>query len=106
LTAAGARPNDRFAAEVDDDEETAMPDVPAMNEMLGADAPKNRGKWGPDDELGALNYLDAKEVLRGAQHIRTGDVFTLPIRMSFRYVAAPLKVVGGSGAPVNPIAIR
>jgi hypothetical protein len=76
-----------------------MPDVPAMNELLGADAPKNWGKWGPDDELGALNYLDAKEVLRGAQHIRTG-------RWSFLYVAAPLKVVGGSGAPVNPIAIR
>jgi hypothetical protein len=31
---------------------------------------------------------------------------TLPIRMGFRYLAAPLKVVGGSGAPVNPIAIR
>ena len=25
---------------------------------------------------------------------------------SFLYAAAPLKVVGGSGAPVNPIAIR
>ncbi len=27
-------------------------------------------------------------------------------RWSFRYVAAPLKVVGGTGAPVNPVAIR
>ena len=42
-----------------------MADAPAMNELLGADAPNNWGKWGPDDELGALNYLDAKEVLRG-----------------------------------------
>lgn len=58
-----------------------MPDAPAMNELLGADTPKNWGKWGPDDEVGALNYLDAKEVLRGAQHIRTGDVFTLQIQM-------------------------
>ena len=58
-----------------------MPDAPAMNDLLGADTPKNWGKWGPDDELGALNYLDAKEVLRGAQHIRTGDVFTLQIQM-------------------------
>jgi hypothetical protein len=39
-------------------------DAPAMNEVLGSDAPKNGGKWRPDDEL------------------------------------------GGSGAPVNPIAIR
>ena len=58
-----------------------MPDAPAMNDLLGADTPKNWGKWGPDDEVGALNYLDAKEVLRGAQHIRTGDVFTLQIQM-------------------------
>ena len=63
-----------------------MSDAPAMRDLLGADAPSNWGKWGPDDELGCLNYLDTKEVLRG--------------------VAAPLKVVNGTGAPVNPIAIR
>ena len=58
-----------------------MSDAPAMRELLGEDAPTNWGKWGPDDELGALNYLDAKEVLRGVQHIRSGDVFTLQIQM-------------------------
>ena len=30
-----------------------MPDAPAMNDLLGADTPKNWGKWGPDDEVGA-----------------------------------------------------
>ncbi|NUL59126.1 cyclase family protein [Brevibacterium luteolum] len=44
---------------------------------LLADAPKNWGKWGPDDEVGALNYLSAEEVLRGAAHIKTGEVHTL-----------------------------
>ncbi len=58
-----------------------MSDAPAMGEFLGSDTPTNWGKWGPDDELGALNYLDAAEVLRGVQHIRTGDVFTLQIQM-------------------------
>ena len=58
-----------------------MSDAPAMRELLGEDAPTNWGRWGPDDELGCLNYLDAKEVLRGAQHIRSGDVFTLQIQM-------------------------
>ena len=29
-----------------------MPDAPAMNDLLGADTPKNWGKWGPDDEVG------------------------------------------------------
>lgn len=58
-----------------------MPDAPSMNELLGSDTPKNWGKWGPDDELGSLNYLDASEVLRGVQHIRSGEVFTLQVHM-------------------------
>jgi hypothetical protein len=85
-----------------------MADAPAVNELLGADAPTNWGKWGPDDELGGLNYPYAKEVLRGIQHIRSGDADACAAdgRWSFLYAAAPLKVVGGTGAPVNPIAIR
>lgn len=50
--------------------------APDMTELL-ADAPTNWGKWGPDDEVGALNYLTAEEVLRGIRHVRTGEVFTL-----------------------------
>src|SRR3569832_605153 len=50
-----------------------MPDAPAMNDLLGADTPKNWGKWGPDDEVGALNYLDAKVVLRGALFFLQGS---------------------------------
>jgi kynurenine formamidase len=61
--------------------ETMMSEAPAMRELLGDDAPKNWGKWGPDDELGCLNYLDAAEVLRGVQHIKSGEVFTLQIQM-------------------------
>jgi kynurenine formamidase len=58
-----------------------MSEAPAMRELLGDDAPSNWGKWGPDDELGCLNYLDAGEVLRGIQHVRSGEVFTLQIQM-------------------------
>jgi kynurenine formamidase len=58
-----------------------MSDAPAMRDLLGADAPTNWGKWGPDDELGCLNYLDAGEVLRGVRHIQTGEVFTLQVHM-------------------------
>jgi kynurenine formamidase len=50
--------------------------APDMTEVL-ADAPTNWGKWGPDDEVGALNYLTAEEVLRGVRHVRQGAVFTL-----------------------------
>lgn len=55
--------------------------TPPMRELLGDDAPSNWGKWGPDDELGCLNYLDAGEVLRGVRHVRSGKVFTLQIHM-------------------------
>ena len=53
-----------------------MTEVPNMEELL-KDSPKNWGKWGPDDEIGALNYLSAAEVLRGVSQIRSGEVFTL-----------------------------
>lgn len=48
-------------------------------DLLGDDAPKNWGKWGPDDEVGSLNYLTAAEALRGAAAIRSGESFTLQV---------------------------
>lgn len=53
-----------------------MADAPDLTELL-ADAPKNWGRWGDDDEVGALNFLTNDEVLRGVRSIRTGDVHTL-----------------------------
>jgi kynurenine formamidase len=50
--------------------------VPAVGELL-KDSPSNWGKWGPDDEVGSLNYLGAAEVLAAATLISTGTVFTL-----------------------------
>jgi kynurenine formamidase len=51
-------------------------EVPTMDELLKG-APKNWGKWGDEDEVGALNYLTAEEVFRGVRHIKSGSVFTL-----------------------------
>lgn len=45
------------------------------------DSPQNWGKWGPDDEVGALNYLTRSEVLRGVANVKSGEVFTLQVRM-------------------------
>ncbi len=52
------------------------PAVPALIEVL-KDAPSNWGKWGPDDEVGSLNYLGPEQVLAAARLIRSGTVFTL-----------------------------
>lgn len=54
--------------------------VPEMREVLEG-SPSNWAKWGPDDEVGSLNYLTAEEVLRGARHVRQGKVFTLQVPM-------------------------
>jgi kynurenine formamidase len=55
--------------------------APTMHELLGDDTPKNWGKWGNDDEVGALNYLTSNEVINGIQCVRSGEVFTLQIPM-------------------------
>ena len=54
-----------------------MADVPSMRELLGDNPPQNWGKWGSDDEVGSLNYLDPEQVLRGVASVREGKVFTL-----------------------------
>jgi kynurenine formamidase len=44
-----------------------------------AQAPKNWGRWGDEDEIGALNFLDASEALRGVAQVKSGKVFTLGV---------------------------
>lgn len=50
--------------------------VPSLTDLL-KDSPSNWGKWGPDDEVGSLNYLGAQEVITAASLIRTGKVFAI-----------------------------
>jgi len=51
-----------------------------LKELLG-DAHSNWGRWGPDDQVGSLNFLTPAEVLRGVQAIDTGRVFTLMLQL-------------------------
>ena len=44
---------------------------------LLADSPTNWGKWGDDDEVGALNYLGPEQVLAAVKLVTSGKVFTL-----------------------------
>ena len=46
-----------------------------MSQLL-AGAPSNWGRWGKDDEVGALNYLTNAEVLRAVKSVRQGKVIT------------------------------
>lgn len=45
-------------------------------------APKNWGRWGEDDEVGAVNVLDDQQVKDAASLIRSGKVFTLGLPMN------------------------
>src|SRR5258708_28849382 len=49
-----------------------------FSELL-KDAPKNWGRFGPNDEIGALNFLTSAEVLRGIRSVKQGKVFTLGV---------------------------
>ncbi|WP_340676772.1 cyclase family protein, partial [Paraglaciecola sp.] len=60
---------------------TALAAEETIIEKLLADAPKNWGKWGPEDQIGALNYLDAAQVKRGVKAIKSGERFTLQLPM-------------------------
>ncbi|TFG96950.1 MAG: cyclase family protein [Myxococcales bacterium] len=55
-----------------------MPELPAEVKELALRV-RNWGRWGPDDELGTLNLIDAGALLRGAAEIRTGKRFALGI---------------------------
>lgn len=41
------------------------------------DAPSNWGRWGDDDEIGSINYLNNDEILRGIRAVEEGESFTL-----------------------------
>eukprot|EP00026_Physarum_polycephalum_P011900 Phypoly_transcript_12148.p1 GENE.Phypoly_transcript_12148~~Phypoly_transcript_12148.p1 ORF type:complete len:352 (+),score=48.54 Phypoly_transcript_12148:76-1131(+) len=51
-----------------------------VGELL-KDYPTNWGKWGPNDEVGALNYLQNQEAIKGAKAVKQGKVFTLAVKI-------------------------
>jgi kynurenine formamidase len=68
-----------------------IPAGPGALARLLEGCPTNWGRWGADDEVGALNYLTADEVRAGLATVRDGRAFTL---------GAPLAT--DAGDPVFP----
>ena len=54
----------------------------SLMSTLQQEAPSNWGRWGEDDEIGALNYLDAAEARRAAAAVRSGRRFMLQVPMT------------------------
>ncbi len=44
-----------------------------------ADRLKNWGKWGPDDEIGTLNYTSAEDIVGAARLVQKGKVMSLAL---------------------------
>src|ERR1043166_34424 len=40
---------------------------------------KNWGKWGPDDEIGTLNYATPEDIVAAARLVRQGEVISLAL---------------------------
>jgi kynurenine formamidase len=53
-----------------------MAEIPNVRDLL-ADAPTNWGRWGADDEVGAINLLTPELVLAAVGTVKSGKVFTL-----------------------------
>lgn len=56
------------------------PTTPSLADAL-AGAPRNWGRWGDTDELGALNFLDRTQVLHGLRAAESGEVFPLGLEI-------------------------
>jgi kynurenine formamidase len=73
----------------------------SFTELL-RDAPKNWGRWGADDEIGALNFLTSAEVLRGVKAVKQGKVFALGVPVA-RPGGDP--IYPGRGQPTRTMAM-
>jgi len=47
-----------------------------------ADKINNWGKWGPDDEIGSLNYITPDKIVAASKLIKKGKVFTLQVPLT------------------------
>jgi kynurenine formamidase len=57
-----------------------IPENPGIDTVrqLG-DRCSNWGRWGPEDQLGTLNYIQPEDVIAAARLVRSGKVFSLSI---------------------------
>ena len=72
-----------------------------MNE-LQKNAPKNWGKWGDDDQVGALNYLDDSQVSSFTESQKKFK-FWLPFTMHLSFIKHSFSLCGVSTSFIMPI---
>src|SRR5438309_11193301 len=58
-----------------------MPKLTKNDVVKKAEELKNWGKWGPDDELGVLNYITPQDIVNAARLVKRGKVFRLGLEL-------------------------
>src|SRR5437764_13945055 len=64
-----------------------------------AEALKNWGKWGPDDELGVLNSITPEDIVNAAKLVRKGKVF--PVGLAVDATGPQRGMFAGRGNPMH-----
>ena len=63
-----------------------------------ADRTKNWGKWGPDDEIGTLNYVTPADIAAAAKLVKRGKAFSLALEFGS---TGPQEGWGGRFNPIH-----
>ena len=70
----------------------AVPNNQIARDLTKADIEKmakdacNWGKWGPDDEIGTLNYITPKQLIEAAKLVKKGKSISLGLDFNFHGV--------------------
>ena len=65
--------------------------VAALSAMSGTASAQDwtKSKWGPNDEIGAANYMTPELVLKAAQLVKTGKTYALGFPLDSKMPAWP-----------------
>ena len=60
---------------------------------------KNWGKWGPNDEVGTLNYTTAEDIVAATRLVKKGKVISLALNFDRVPALPPRGMAGSAEAP-------
>ena len=58
-----------------------MPKLSKAEVLKKAQELKNWGRWGPDDELGVLDFITPQDIVNAARLVKKGRVFRLGLEL-------------------------
>jgi kynurenine formamidase len=81
---------------------TVLPEITINDVHAAAKRLKNWGKWGPDDEIGTLNYITPEDIVAAARLVRKGKTMSLAVPFDEKGPQGAKSAYGAIGR-FNPI---